>query len=489
MRFPRLLAVGTPAHLPRTMPSHHLDVALGDDALAPLRALLQLEAHPLHARGRAYVARLARRRGAPLAQQAAATKESESSDVRRRSAPSFDATSLERDPRVLLLWRRCIGAWFQDFCDRFDYEFDTASAALSYLDAYATRACFPEELNQAAENTCHEDFVVVPPPPKKRKSSTHQCEDEPLDSAGDGGQNHEEGSFRGLDKSKYQFSAFASLYLACKIYQSPFSSREFSKSCRGTFSPDEIEAMELEVLQALRFRVHPPTEARFVRELLPLLLSGDGDASYWVPRDDVEQRIVAGADAAVRRAALVAREERPPLLSAAPSQLALAAVVHAASEVFYEDKLLVRQHNFHSRLFALEAGDLMYGGEVVAVQRCLEDLKKQPFVHRREFRCGSPAAVSESITEAAREPSSSLHASEDVKSLKTRLDEPGTSAAEVTKETAASSCIEGEKDLRASMSGKPDEGALPVAAGRRATIREGRPVLRWRKWQSGVGGR
>ncbi|KAL9185926.1 hypothetical protein ACHAXT_003703 [Thalassiosira profunda] len=71
----------------------------------------------------------------------------------------------------------------------------------------------------------------------------------------------------------YQRAALSCLYLAVKLHEpATLDANSVSLLARGAHSPQEIAAGELEVLKALRWRVHGPTAGQFsdcIGELLP----------------------------------------------------------------------------------------------------------------------------------------------------------------------------------------------------------------------------
>lgn len=334
-------------------------------------------------RGAVHVPKLVGRGGAPCRSEA----ESE--------APFSSAARPDRDPALLLEWRARMAEWYFDFVDQVKLDPNTALAALSYLDVYSMRVCFPEHFSRITEEENDEDTSLAPSPPKKRKPNDHQ--DDYLWEYVE--QQQREKSFweeavRGLDSGQYRLATVASMYLACKICHSTtmymYSTSDWSRIFKSQFSPDEIEAMELSVLDAVGFRVHPPTALRFVQEIAPLLLvSNDAadrgfalDARPWAPRDAVDHGIAARAGFLARLAACGdGNGHAPVLVYALPSKIALAAIVAASNGVFFDasgadgrDKLLVRQHAFLERLVGFQ--DVPYDEEARTIQRCLIDLAR-----------------------------------------------------------------------------------------------------------------
>jgi Cyclin, N-terminal domain len=74
------------------------------------------------------------------------------------------------------------------------------------------------------------------------------------------------------DRSVYQLAAMASLYTAVKIHEpEAMDPTLVSNLSRGTYSPKEIEEMEFIIIQALQWRLNPPTTLSFVREFYNLI--------------------------------------------------------------------------------------------------------------------------------------------------------------------------------------------------------------------------
>ncbi|KAL9191308.1 hypothetical protein ACHAXT_001014 [Thalassiosira profunda] len=411
--------------------------AIGDEALAPLRALLQTEQSELYIMGRSYLAELSRWRdlrkahmdfislsakadaGAVLGAAAAGSDGAMTPALRSRgegpaprdgndvggtalssgsdrceralrrtvtpddldarpSSTGSRAVRPEEQPELLLQWRaKMISYFFQcvDHCNSLfsdtdcKFELNTATAALSYLDAYSMSRCFPKQWMGRDGTSGDAD---TPPPGKKAESH--------LGDAGIGG----------MEPTEYELAARASLYIAIKVYQStslvsPSVLAKIAASCQfdGTASSGAIEEMELRVLEALGHRVHPPTSHRFIQELLPLLLShasrvGDArfanDSGSWSPRDDIQQRIYEDAGYWAALGTLGDAVHFPALVAAVPSKIALAAIAEAAGRVFHQEECMIEQDQFQQRIYALE--DAPYDEEVKEIQRCLFELHR-----------------------------------------------------------------------------------------------------------------
>lgn len=70
----------------------------------------------------------------------------------------------------------------------------------------------------------------------------------------------------------YQLAAMTSYYTAVKVHEpEPVNPSFLVKMSAGTYSEQEIEAMELNILQGVSWRVNPPTALSFVRSCLNLI--------------------------------------------------------------------------------------------------------------------------------------------------------------------------------------------------------------------------
>ena len=74
------------------------------------------------------------------------------------------------------------------------------------------------------------------------------------------------------DRAVFQLAAMTSLYTAVKIHEpEAMDPKLVSSLSRGTYSPLDVEKMELILLEALQWRVNPPTALSFVRKFLDLI--------------------------------------------------------------------------------------------------------------------------------------------------------------------------------------------------------------------------
>jgi len=70
----------------------------------------------------------------------------------------------------------------------------------------------------------------------------------------------------------FQLAAMTCLYTAAKIHEpESFEPWMLSKMSRGLYQPEQVEKMEMVILQAIQWRVNPPTAMAFCREYLACL--------------------------------------------------------------------------------------------------------------------------------------------------------------------------------------------------------------------------
>ena len=81
-----------------------------------------------------------------------------------------------------------------------------------------------------------------------------------------------------LDRSQFQLAALACVYSAVKVHEQQALGPELvAKLSNGERTSREIEKMELRLLQAVQWRVHPPTAMAFVRNHIELIPEDDFD--------------------------------------------------------------------------------------------------------------------------------------------------------------------------------------------------------------------
>ena len=87
-----------------------------------------------------------------------------------------------------------------------------------------------------------------------------------------------------LDRSMFQLAAMTALYTAIKIHEPEAMEPTLIASLsRGVYNEEQVEAMEFKMLNAIMWRVNPPTAIAFIHELLDLIpssiISGDARAA------------------------------------------------------------------------------------------------------------------------------------------------------------------------------------------------------------------
>jgi len=75
-----------------------------------------------------------------------------------------------------------------------------------------------------------------------------------------------------LDRNQYQLAAMTALYSSVKIHeQEAMDPRLVSTLSRGVHSAEAVEAMESKMLNAIQWRINPPTAMSFVRSMIDLI--------------------------------------------------------------------------------------------------------------------------------------------------------------------------------------------------------------------------
>jgi hypothetical protein len=125
------------------------------------------------------------------------------------------------EARVDVVCRNEMSAWYLRLADACDFSSETAEIAMSLLDR----------------------FLTTP-----------------------------EGTEARSDRGVYQLASMAALYTAVKVHETTAidSTTICSLSC-GVYFRKDLEAMEIKILHALKWRVNPPTSFSFVRKLMELI--------------------------------------------------------------------------------------------------------------------------------------------------------------------------------------------------------------------------
>jgi hypothetical protein len=168
-----------------------------------------------------------------------------------------------------------------------------------------------------------------------------------------------EGTAARNDRCVYQLACMASLYTAVKINEplamSPSMVAHFSS---GAFSSKDIEAMEATLLNALKWRVNPPTSWDFVRMILDL-----------VPRHTVDGEIrKAALDLALFQTELAVANYQ--FVTVQASTIAYAALMNALESLGFDDNILGNLGYFLARPLEIDCN----ADHVVHVQSILYQL-------------------------------------------------------------------------------------------------------------------
>lgn len=82
------------------------------------------------------------------------------------------------------------------------------------------------------------------------------------------------------DTGKYQLLCITALYIAIKVHEpASLTPQAFVEIGRGQYTVEQVEQMEKRLLNALEWRVNPPTSLEFVRNYLDLIPSNQLDKS------------------------------------------------------------------------------------------------------------------------------------------------------------------------------------------------------------------
>jgi hypothetical protein len=105
------------------------------------------------------------------------------------------------------------------------------------------------------------------------------------------------------DRKIFQLAAMTCLYTAIKIHEpEAMEPRIVSQLSRGAYTEEQVTDMELEVLNAIQWRMNPPTACSFIRNFLTLLPEGTMSAS---DRDTVYELAKFQTELAVHEYSLV----------------------------------------------------------------------------------------------------------------------------------------------------------------------------------------
>ena len=134
-----------------------------------------------------------------------------------------------------------------------------------------------------------------------------------------------QGSFCCHDQREYQRAAVSCLYTAIKVHAAEaLSAQNMATISRGTYTVQQIEEMEYQILTALHWRVNPPTTFCFVREYVQILIASKGQLS------DRDQECLEAVLVLIEKQIQAASQDNR-LIGLPSSTIALAAVMNAAT--------------------------------------------------------------------------------------------------------------------------------------------------------------
>jgi Cyclin, N-terminal domain len=133
------------------------------------------------------------------------------------------------------------------------------------------------------------------------------------------------------DRKIYQLAAMTCLYTACKIHEpEAMDPKLVSNLSRGAYSPKEVEEMESMIVEALQWRLNPPTSLSFVRQLLDL-----------IPLNVISQQIRQAAYDITKYQTELAVSERE-FIQVKGSTIAYGALMNALESVGVDSKVLAQ---------------------------------------------------------------------------------------------------------------------------------------------------
>jgi hypothetical protein len=195
-----------------------------------------------------------------------------------------------------------------------------------------------------------------------------------------------EGTTARNDRSSYQLACMAALYTAAKIHESkaipPGLVARFSN---GAFTSRDIEAMEVTLLRALKWRVNPPTSWDFVHKLMSL-----------IPSDLLtkELRQTAVDLALLQTEVAVANYE---LVTVRASIIAFSALVNSLESLGLDDITLSVVGNILAQSLCIDCN-----GDNVSVQSVLFQLGARQRATDLNSECGAPRVANQSLPKATR---------------------------------------------------------------------------------------
>jgi hypothetical protein len=174
----------------------------------------------------------------------------------------------------------------------------------------------------------------------------------------------EQGAAAWVDRKFFQLAAMTCLYTAVKIHEpEAMDPKLVSTLSRGAYSTVEVEAMEVSILNALQWRVNPPTALAFVRQFLEL-----------IPVDVVDQSMRESAYDITKFQTELAVSEHD-FVSAKASTIAFGSLMSSLESLQLDEKVLGYIGYILCQSIGLDRSD----EDVLAVQIALYNaIVKQP---------------------------------------------------------------------------------------------------------------
>ena len=194
------------------------------------------------------------------------------------------------------------------------------------------------------------------------------------------------------DCTQYQLVTITALYISIKLNeQIIFGSRDFAAACRGVYAPEDIEDMERTMLDALDWRLSPPTSLQLANQILSLMLP-----------EERKTRLAPETWPALREAVARQTERAVRDYSIAiqrPSTVAAAAIMNALEDVASDEDF--------ARLTEALVGVVK---EYPFETRCLFDTKAQlRFFLNDDVATGSERTEESAVEEEALHPDHHFH--------------------------------------------------------------------------------
>lgn len=133
------------------------------------------------------------------------------------------------------------------------------------------------------------------------------------------------------DRKVFQLLAMTCLYTAVKIHEpEAMDPKLVSTLSRGTYTPQEVEKMEAEILGVIEWRMNPPTALSFVRHFLELmpsnfLTTAQRETAYELSKFQTELSV-----------------SEYDFLKVRPSVIGYSALVNALESIGLDEKLVAR---------------------------------------------------------------------------------------------------------------------------------------------------